>query len=119
MSKPSIEDIKKASELTSLMEELSSSRSAGEADMISKQLLRKTLEHGSDTPDPICQKIEQELDQNPSQYPNLLSVWDGNSRRASEMVRDHMIELGKLGKNWSMRRSIAHLDELAAKVTHR
>lgn len=119
MSSASEEDRMKVAELGFLKQELVSSNSAGEAKRIAEQLMMKTLEHGSDNPDPICNKIEQELNQNPSQYPNLLDVWDGNSRKASEMVRDHMIELGKLGKQWSMRRSMAHLDELAARVTHR
>ena len=89
------------------------------ADRAAEELLWKSLEHGSANPDPICARIERELERDPMQYRSLLDVWDGNTRGAAEMARDHMIELGRLGKEWSMHRAMAHLDSLAARVVMR
>ena len=113
------DDRKHVAELASLKAELVHAPNAGEAQMVAHELLYKTLEHGSAGPDPVCARLQSELERDPMQYRCLLDVWDGNFRRASEMVRDHMIELGKLGHEWSMRRSMAHLEQLASQVVHR
>ena len=89
------------------------------ADRAAEELLFKSLENGSAHPDPICARIQRELERDPMQYRSLLDVWDGNTRRAAEMARDHMIELGRLGREWSMHRAMAHLDSLATRLVTR
>lgn len=44
------------------------------------------------------------------QYPSLLRLFDGNTRKAAVQGRDHMIQLARLGHDWSVKRSIMHLE---------
>ena len=112
------DDRRSAAELTALKEEVADVRSPEELARVAHELLYRSLEHGSVDPDPICHRIAVELEADPLQYRSLLDVWDGNVRGAAAMVRDHMVELGRLGINWTMRRAMAHADELAAMVIH-
>lgn len=70
-------------------------------------------------PDPIKARVIEELLTNPSQYADLLDICDGNERTAADMVVSHMIELGKLGKEWIMSRAMGHLQSLAHRVRWR
>lgn len=113
------DDRKAVADIAALKMEVAHAPNADAAERAANELLWKSLEHGSANPDPICARIERELERDPMQYRSLLDVWDGNVRGAAAMVRDHMIELGKLGKEWSMHRAMAHLESLAVRVVMR
>lgn len=113
------DDRKAVAEIAALKQEVAHASSTEAAERAASELLWKSLEHGSGNPDPICARIEAELERDPMQYRCLLDVWDGNTRGAAAMVRDHMIALGKLGKQWSMHRAMAHAESLAARVVMR
>lgn len=113
------DDRKDAADLSALKSEMTHARTAEGARKAAEELLFKSVAIGSAEPDPILAKVIKELECNPGQYYCLLDVWEGNVRGAGQMVIDHMVELGKIGKNWTMHKAMAHLDSLAFKSMQR
>lgn len=110
------DDSRAVSRIIGIKEDIRTARTDAQRDTASRELVYSLNDLQTAEPDPIRAKVIQELNRNPHMYPDLLDVLEGNESKAADMVVQHMIELGKLGKSWVMSRAMAHLNELAHRV---